>query len=327
MLPLCNWLENHKVPRGLAIVICIVLMYLLVAGIVTLLSFQIMAFAEDLPQLKTSVTTKFHSALVFVEQHFGVKTEEQMVFLQEKMNSMSDDSSAYVKTAVLSTTGIFAGVAIVTVLIIFFLIYRERFKIFVLKLVSAEEHSKAKTVMHDVSKVTQQYLTGVFTVMVILATLNSVGLLIIGIKHAIFFGVVAAILNIIPYIGVFIGSLLPILMAFITKDSIVPAVAVMGLFFFNQMLENNVLTPKITGSKVKINPLATLLAIIIGGQIWGVAGMILFIPLLGIVKIICDNIEPLAPYGYLIGDDKDATQSGFVKRVKEYFRKKKIGAA
>lgn len=184
-------------------------------------------------------------------------------------------------------------------------------------MVSRDNHEIANSITEQISKVTQQYLIGVLLVIIILAVLNTTGLLIIGIKHAVFFGVLAAILNIVPYIGVLVGSLFPIIMALLTKDSIWSAVAVAGVFAFNQFLENNFLTPNITGSQVKINPLAAIMALIVGGMIWGVAGMILFIPFIGIAKILFDNIQSLKPLGYLIGEDDNGEKEkdGFFKRT------------
>jgi predicted PurR-regulated permease PerM len=186
----------------------------------------------------------------------------------------------------------------------------------------SEDHEKVKKITTQISQVTQQYLSGVIIVVMILAVLNSIGLLIIGIKQAIFFGSLAGLLNIIPYIGVLIGSLLPIIVALLTKDSFGPAIAVAAVFAFNQFLENNFLTPNIVGGKVKVNPLATIMALLIGGYLWGVAGMILFIPFLGIAKIIFDNIEGLQPYGYLIGDeDTPDSDESMVDKLKKRFRK------
>ena len=152
---------------------------------------------------------------------------------------------------------------------------------------------------------TRQYLTGVVTVMAILSVLNSIGLLILGIPHAIFFGVLASVLNIIPYIGVWIGSGLPMIMALITKNSLIYPVGVIVVFVVTQFLDNNFLTPRITGSQVKLNALATIGIIIIGNMVWGVSGMILFIPLLGIAKILFDNVDMLKPFAILIGEDDE----------------------
>jgi predicted PurR-regulated permease PerM len=229
-------------------------------------------------------------------------------------------------TSILSaTTGTLATISIISIYIFFFMYYREKFQRFFMMITPANEHSKVNNIITQISLVTQQYLSGVLIVIVILSVLNSVGLLIIGIRQAIFLGCLAGLLNIIPYIGVLIGSLLPILVALLTKDGLGPAIAVAGVFAFVQFLENNFLTPNIVGGKVKINPLASIIALLIGGSLWGVAGMILFIPFLGIAKIIFDNIEGLRPYGYLIGDESDTEEPNAADKIKNWVNKKKAG--
>ncbi len=136
----------------------------------------------------------------------------------------------------------------------------------------------------------------------ILAILNTTGLFIIGLEHAIFFGVFASLLAVIPYIGIIIGSLPPLLYAFLLTDSLLNPLLVIAVFSIVQFLEGNFITPRIVGSKVSINPFVALIALIIGGQLWGIAGMILFVPLIGILRVIFEEIEELRPYGYLLGN-------------------------
>src|SRR5690606_28786769 len=146
------------------------------------------------------------------------------------------------------------------------------------------------------------YITGLLFVTLIVAALNTTGLLILGIKHAVFFGILSGILTIIPYVGIFIGATLPVVMALITKDSAWYAVGVIGVFSFVQFLEGNFITPKITGSKVSINALAAIIALVLGGKILGVTGMILAVPAIGILKILLSYSRRLKPFVILLGD-------------------------
>jgi predicted PurR-regulated permease PerM len=110
------------------------------------------------------------------------------------------------------------------------------------------------------------------------------------------------LLTIIPYVGIFIGASLPVILALLTKDSAWYAVGVIGLFSFVQFLEGNFITPRITGSKVSINALAAIIALLIGGKILGIAGMILAVPCLGIFKILLSHSKHLSPFVILIED-------------------------
>ena len=153
-----------------------------------------------------------------------------------------------------------------------------------------------------IQRVIGSYLSGLIIVILIVAILNSVGLMIVGVPYPIFFGVFASILTIIPYIGILIGALLPALFVLAVTGSIVKPLIVIGIFAFVQFLEGNFITPYITGSKVSINPFAAILALIVGGHIWGAAGMVLAIPAIAVAKVLFDSYEPLEPFGFLLCD-------------------------
>jgi predicted PurR-regulated permease PerM len=206
-------------------------------------------------------------------------------------------------------------------------LYQDKFREFVLLITKEDKNDQALMVVKKVSVVSQKYLRGIFLDVVILSVLNSTGFLILGLPHAILFGVLAALLNIIPYIGVLIGSILPILMAFLTKDSMTYPLAVLGICFFVQFLDNNFITPYVVGSSVSINPLTATLALVGSSLIWGIPGMILCLPLTGMAKVVCDNVESLKPYGFLIGEEvnyreQEHVQDKLVKRLLK--RDKKI---
>ena len=211
-----------------------------------------------------------------------------------------------IKTLAMVTFKTLIGIIIISVYVFLMLLYRHIFINFVRKV--SPQKQEAENVSRQVANVSKQYLAGRLIVIGIVAVINSVGLTLIGIKQGIFFGVLAALLDLIPYIGVIIGAGLPLIMSIINHQSWWPFFAVLGLFVFVQLLENYFLTPKIVGSKVRLNPLFTLMAVLVGGYIWGVAGMILFIPFLGMLKIVFDHIEALHPYGYLIGDPESRTE-------------------
>ncbi len=179
-------------------------------------------------------------------------------------------------------------------------------------------------VVKKVSMVSQKYLMGIFLDVVILSVLNSTGFLILGLPHAILFGVLASMLNIIPYVGVMIGSILPILMALLTKDQMSYALGVAAVCFFVQFLDNNFITPLVVGSSVSINPLTATLVLIASAYIWGIPGMVLCLPLTGMAKVVCDHVDSLKPYGYLLGEEVNFSEQEHVQdKVMKRFRKKK----
>src|SRR5690606_4568001 len=196
----------------------------------------------------------------------------------------------------------------------FLLYYSSFFKEFLHRLVRPEGHEKLNYVFVQGERVVRSYILGLFIVIVIVGTLNTIGLAILGVDYALFFGVLAALLTIIPYLGIFIGSLLPILYALLTKDSLWYPVGVAAVFWFVQFIEGNFITPNVVGNKVSLNPFAAIIALFVGGAVWGPAGMILFIPYLALLKVIFDVIEPLAPYGFLLGNPEEKRDSKLLNK-------------
>ena len=315
LMPVVNRLTKWGVPQVVAILLCIILMLALIVAVIYYLFTQVSSFVADLPALQGKLQESYISLLQWVERHTDVTTSVQEEMLREQINTFASSGSAVFTKALGGITSFIAEAALIPIFIFFFLIYRKKFYNFILMIVPARRKGNAALIMTNSQSVSFKYVAGVFFVIVILAIMNSVGLMIIGIEYAILLGTLAALLNIIPYIGTFIGGAIPTIIALITKDSIGYAIAVAALFSINQFIENNLLTPNITGSQVKINPLATIVALLVGNLVWGVAGMIIFIPFLGILKIIFDNIEHLKPYGYLIGVEKTTEEKSMLDLV------------
>jgi len=195
--------------------------------------------------------------------------------------------------------------------------YRDKFKHFVELMAKNDQQSEHFLgIMKKVTTVSQKYLKGLFLVILILSVLNSTGFLLLGLRHAVLFGVLLAFLNIIPYIGVLIGSILPFAMALITEDSFGIALGVVGVCVFVQFLENNFITPNVVGGSVSINPFTAIIALTTSALIWGLVGMIIALPFVGMMKVAFDNIESLKPLGFLIGEEHSySPDTKFSKRI------------
>jgi predicted PurR-regulated permease PerM len=322
MLPICKKLESWKFPRGLAILSCFLIVILIISGLVYVFISQVISFADNLPGYKEAINSKIENIEKFLEATIKVSPADQISFLKAKVSDYMENAGIYIKVLFLATTGTIATIGVVLIYTFFFLYFRDRFKNFVLKITDPVHEVKTRMIITKSSKVTARYLSGVFLVIMILSVLDSVGLMILGLDYAIFFGIMVAILNIIPYIGVPIGAILPVTMALITKDSFWIAAGVVGVIGLNQFIEANFLTPNIVGNKVNLNPLAVIIALLTGASLWGVSGMIIFLPFLGVIKITLDNVESLQPYAYLVGIE-DGGVSSIVNRIKGIFSKKR----
>jgi len=303
LLPLVKRLEK-KIPSALAItlvLICTMVLFFLAGWLIVK---QVTALVRDLPDLESKFDHVITNINTFLESNFGITIEQQTEMLREGLTTMS----SYATELLAATTQIISLFIQIPIYIFLFLIYRDRFKAFFLRLLPNNEELTWKK---DMENVVQGYISGLLLVTLIIAVMNSIGLLVLGIEHAVFFGVLSGLLTIIPYVGIFIGASLPVIIALLTKDSAWYAVGVIGLFSFVQFLEGNFITPRITGSKVSINALAAIIALLIGGKILGIAGMILAVPCLGIFKILLSHSKHLSPFVILIEDapiDKKETE-------------------
>jgi AI-2 transport protein TqsA len=318
LMPMSRAMEGKGVPKAISIIISIMVMAIGLGGLIFFLSTQFLSFSEESPLLKQSLEARFTVVQQFISENFNVSEQRQIEWLEGQL-AEALSSSGQIFGDFFSATGSFlAAVALIPIYIFFFIYYRHKILNFFKLITPAEKHQWVDDVMHSTSMVSQKYLTGLLIDIIILAILNSIGFLLLGINHAVLLGVVAAILNIIPYIGVMIGSIFPIAMALLTHDNIWVAAGALGVCMLVQFLDNNFITPNIVGSAVSINPFATIIALLIGGMVWGVAGMMLFIPFLGMLKVVLDNVDSLKPIGYLIGEEEQ------MKKTKKAFFKIKL---
>jgi predicted PurR-regulated permease PerM len=204
----------------------------------------------------------------------------------------------------MGAVGSLSGIFLVLIFTFFFLLYRDHFVNVVQKIYRDSESELVLARIVKLRKLLITYIVGVVKVMGILIVLNLIAFASLGIKHAIFFAVIGAILNIIPYVGPFIGALLPMAYSFLTKDSLFYPIAVIVCYQIIQFIEGNILTPKIVGGNVNLNPFITILGLLIGASIWGVAGMILIIPVMAILRQIFEWNEDTKPFAVLLGEEK-----------------------
>lgn len=322
LLPISQRLEKWRVPRTVSIIISIFIALLAVAALIYFFYKQVLMFVNDWPELSKQVSTKIDSVYNFIHEHFNYSKVEQKNWVNDRINT-AGQSAGQVALGLFTATGSFiATVALLPIFIFFLTYYRDKFKKFIQLVFKEEKANHTLEIMKKISSVSQSYLKGLFLVIVILSVLNSIGFMAFGLRHAILFGVLAALLNIIPYIGVLIGSILPITMALITLDQFSSVLGIFGVVLLVQFLENNFITPLVVGSSVSINPFSAILALTVSFMIWGIMGMIVALPFMGMLKVLLDNVESLKPYGYLIGEEADyyTTKSQFANRI---FRRKR----
>jgi predicted PurR-regulated permease PerM len=266
------------------------------------LSSQIMSLSRDMPNITEQFERLVGRLQDFLYFNFDIEPQNRQDLIRNSLGRLSETGTALMGSTIAITTDALTVLGLIPIYIFCMLYYRDHFRHFIFRFVHKDKRSSAMGTVDAIQRVIGSYLSGLMIVILIVAILNSVGLMIVGVSYPIFFGVFASILTIIPYIGILIGALLPALFVLAVTGSIVKPPIVIGIFTFVQFLEGNFITPYITGSKVSINPFAAILALIVGGHIWGAAGMVLAIPAIAVAKVLFDSYEPLEPFGFLLCD-------------------------
>ncbi len=305
LYPLCLRLERWGVYRVLSIFICQIVLITAIAALIYLVSAQIADFDEEIPKLTQKTAVWTGKLQTYISDNFHLSKQNQLLESKKYLNDGIKNGASFFTNTLATTTSTLTSVALVPLFVFFLLLYRDFFRAFIYQLFHVKHKRKVNEGIRRIYDVVQSYLVGLVLVIFTVGLLNSAGLLLLGIDYAIFFGFFAAFLLLIPYIGLLVGAILPALMALITKDSPIYALAVLGVFGIVQVLESNFITPFIVGSKVSVNPLAAMITLILGGQLWGVAGLILALPVTAIVKVVFDLIDSLKPFGYLLGEAKE----------------------
>ena len=307
--PFTAWQERKGVPSALAVAFSLIALTIILAAFIYFFYNQIIGLSRDLDAIEARTNELIESVNAFIAANVEGSVPFSMEDLKNTIFQQLYDNMDSLTRGIISTAGTLVQLFILPVYIFLFLYFRKFLAEF-LRRAFPDRHKKTVTlVMNKVKDVVQNYIVGMFFVICILAVLNSIALYSLGIKYALLFAVFAALLNVIPFLGPFLGATLPIVFALLTKDSLWYPFGVFLSFYVIQLMESNIFTPKIVGGKVSMNPLMTIITLFVGNFIWGLAGMILFIPGMAILKVIFDEIEGMEPYGFLLGTIKDDTET------------------
>ena len=301
-LPLSRWFESKNIPKGLAIVFCILILLSTLALIIFLISWQVNDLTLEVNDIESKVRSMIGEIERFINERFEIPVDQQEKMLQEQ--AQAGGGISILTNGGSALLGFLVDFVLCLVYIFLLMFYRGRIKRFILQLIPNQQKQNAEQVIHDIQKVSQQYLTGIGLMIVCLWVMYSIGFSIVGVKYAIFFAILCGLLEIVPFIGNLTGNLLAVLMVIIQGGGIGMVLGVLVTYAIVQFLQSYLLEPLVVGAGVNINPLFTIIILVLGELVWGIPGLVLAIPLLGMAKIICDHIEPLKPYGYLIGDDR-----------------------
>jgi predicted PurR-regulated permease PerM len=301
--PACKWLELRHWPRSLAIGVLLSFVVLLFGALIWLLGYEINLFVAGISQIREKLSQFSLEIRQWLETTLGMAQDTQDNLVEELSANFSKSINSSVSGVLTVTASTIFILVMVPIYAALFLYHRGTFVKFLEMIIGIKYKKKLHTVLSQSILSYFKYIKGTFYVYCIVGILNSIGLLALGIDHAILFGMVTSFMMVIPYIGIFISAALPVSVALITKDSAWYAIGVVSIFVFIQYLESNVLFPRIVGQQLNLSTWSTLVAIIIGTLLWGISGMILFTPFAAILKIISDNVEEWEPINILLNRD------------------------
>jgi len=310
--PLVNRFQNSKVPKLLSILLGMLIGFLVIAGILYFLSSQIIRFGETFPVLQAKFTELLHDLQEWVTKVFGISLTRQVEILNNALSS----GQAMLGRTVGSVVGTIGLIFLIPVYVFMMLFYKTLFVNFFYE-VFEEYYHQVGQVLGQTKSAIQSYMIGLLMEAFIVAALQATALTLLGVDYAILFGVIGGILNLLPYIGNIIATILPLLMATVTKEGYSTHLGILAAYAFIQFLDNNILVPRIVSSKVKINAFVSIVAVLLGGAAWGIPGLFLSIPFVAILKIIFDRVESLKPWGRLLGEDVPGNHKGKLSKKVE----------
>jgi predicted PurR-regulated permease PerM len=304
--PLVRFFERIRFPRALASLVALLLFLVLIAGLFYFFSKQLSRLTRDLPAIQHKLSDRIQDVQDWINDKYHINNSQQADYAGKTVNGM-------LNAAVNSAATTFVGIAETVVLTIFIFVFtffilfqRRLFMRFALALFDEAHNKRVSVIVSKVRLLIYNYVLGLLMEMLVLMVLIFASLKIIGIRYALFLSVIAAILNIIPYFGIYISMALAVLVT-VTYASGGGVLAVIIVFLAAHFVDANVILPRIVGGQVKMNPFLTLLAVLVGHLVWGIPGMFLFVPLMAMIRLISEEIPSMKPWAILIGEDKEVT--------------------
>jgi predicted PurR-regulated permease PerM len=320
LLPFSQWMERNRIPRIVAVLTCLLVFLIIIAGLGALLGWQISNLTDDFAVLKEKMVLFLSDLQQFIKMNFGITAKEQTAMVKEQQTAVS----GILQTIADSTFSIFSGFILTMVYMVLLLYYRGHLKNFILRLSTQLDKTETEELIYRAADVSQRYLVGLSKMIVCLWIMYGIGFSLVGVENALFFAVLCGLLEIVPFIGNLTGTTITVLVSAVNGASYTMLGGIVLVYGTVQFIQGWVLEPLIVGPHVKVNPLFTIIALVLGNIVWGIPGIVLAIPLTAIAKIICDHIESLKPYGFLIGElENNRPESGFVRKLKLWFKNRK----
>jgi len=316
-----NWAEKKGVQRGFSAFFSVLLLIIFVTIIVLLLSWQLSDITIQVEEMQKKLMTLLDNIRTWLNSTVGISQEQQQKLMDSQSKAGGNGAGKMALAFASGLMGILVNTVLVLVYMYLMLYYRSHLKRFLLKIVPHKVEGEADHVVHQCANVSQNYLSGMAAMILCLWVMYSIGFSIAGVENAIFFVVLCGILEIVPFVGNITGTSLTVLAVVAQGGDSKTIIGVVIVYMLVQFIQTYILEPLVVGKQVNINPLFTIMGLVLGEFLWGIAGMILAIPLLGILKIVFDHVPQLQPYGFLIGNQEGENENGFLEKIKALFKR------
>jgi predicted PurR-regulated permease PerM len=327
LIPIASWLQTKGWGKALSILSSEFLLLLFFIAFIGLVTWQISDLTSDASNIEKQFSQKYQEIQEFVSEKLHIPKKQQDEIVKQQQNNSSQRLSGLVTGFLKGMGGFATDTILVMVYIFLFLYFQETLQRFIIRMAPEHQKENAADIISRSQRVTQKYLTGLALMILSLWILYAIGFSIAGVRSPVFFAVLCGILEIVPFVGNLIGTSLTILVSVMQGANTNVIIGIVITYGSVQFFQTYILEPLVVGGEVNLNPLFTILGLVAGEMFWGLPGMILAIPLMGVTKIICDHIEPLKPFGELIGrnDKKESAvkRKGrwFVNKIKLLFKK------
>ena len=303
LLPVAAFLEKRfRLRRGMASLLAVLLLLAFVSAIVYIVVVQMSDLANDWPQFKTQLEASISEVQHWIAARFHINASKQLTFVKSATSKVVDSGTAVLGVTIISLSSFLLFLVFTFIYTLFFLIYRRLIMQFLISVFLEENSLVVHEIIEQVQQILRKYIIGLLIEMCIVSVFVCIVFWALGIKYAILLGLITGLFNIIPYIGIFSAMLISVLITFATAAVTGKLLLVVGTLVITHLVDSNILLPVIVGSKVKINPLITVLGVVLGEMIWGISGMFLSIPVIAVLKIIFDRVDSLKPWGLLLGE-------------------------
>lgn len=300
----CDFMERKGLPRGIAAMISLLVAVFIVVFVLYFISSQIISFRNDLPALVTQFDSVLDNIQLWIKHRFHMTSTGMHQLINSAKSQTLSSTGSIVGSTVSSLSNTVLYAVLIPIYTFLLLLYRGLVVRFLIRAFTDQHSTKVYEILGKTRHVIKSYIVGLMIEMAIVAFLNCTLFFIIGVKYALLLGVIGALLNLIPYLGIFTALILSVLITFTTNTPTVVlelAIAMVSV----HLVDSNILLPRVVGSKVRINALATILGVVVGSMLWGIPGMFLAVPIVAILKVIFDGVDSLSAWGILLGDDRD----------------------